>query len=110
MNLLPPKVIKKKTCLLTRGLWKYFESNKHPNIWKKEEWKNKIRDFIKVKKGGMHRKRYNGDCTKQWIRISKTIWTSLNLWKMFKCWTSYNMTSLTKDDVNDEMPNRTSKF
>jgi hypothetical protein len=67
MSSMPPKVIKKKTCLSIRGLFnlsKDFEFNKHPNISRKEESKE-IRDFIKMKKGGVHHKRYNDHCTKQ---------------------------------------------
>jgi hypothetical protein len=72
MNSMPPKVIKRKSCLLAKSLFKlskYFESKRHPNIWKEES--KKIRDFIKVKKGGVHHKRYDGHCTKQWIKIPK---------------------------------------
>jgi hypothetical protein len=30
-----------------------------------------IKDFVRVEDGGVHRKKYNGHCTKQKIRIPK---------------------------------------
>jgi hypothetical protein len=67
MNSMSQKIIGRKTCLLTRGFFKLsrdFESKKHSNTWRKEESKQ-IKDFIKLKKGSVHRKRYDGHCTKQ---------------------------------------------
>ncbi len=62
---------------------------------------------MKVEKGNVHCKKYEGHCTKQWVIIPKTTWTSSILGKRSACWTSSNNTFFMKDDVNDEMPNGT---
>ncbi len=62
MNLMPPKVIGRETCLCARGpfgLSKDLGPKKRPNIWKREE-SNVVRDFMKVKKGSVHCKIYEG--------------------------------------------------
>jgi hypothetical protein len=64
---------------------------------------------MKVENGGVHRKKYESHCTKQWVKIPKATWTSPILGKRSTCWTSFNKTSLIRDDVNDEMPNGTTK-
>jgi hypothetical protein len=60
---------------------------------------------MKVEEGGVHCKKYEGRCMKQWIRIPKVIWTSPILTKRSTCQTSSNKAFFIKDDVNDEMPN-----
>jgi hypothetical protein len=82
--------------------------NKHPNIWRKEKSKE-MKNSMKVEKGGVHHKRYDGHCTKQWVGIPKATWTSPILRKRSTCWTSCNMASLMKDDVNNQVPNGTPK-
>jgi hypothetical protein len=54
---------------------------------------------MKVEDKGVHCKKYNGHCMKQWIRIPKTTWTSPILGKMSTCRMSSNKTYLMKDDV-----------
>ncbi len=71
--------------------------------------KKKI-NFMKLEHECVHHKRYNGHCTKQWIKIPKATWTLSILRKRFTWQTSSNnKTSLMKDDVNDEVPNGTPK-
>jgi len=75
MSSMSPKVIGRKVCLRTKGpskLLKDPEPKRHPNIWRKDEF-FKIRDFMKVKDRGVHHKKYNGCCIKQWIEIPKAI-------------------------------------
>jgi hypothetical protein len=60
---------------------------------------------MKVEKGGVHYKKYNGNYTQPWVRISHVTWTSSILRKRSICWTSFKRASLMKDDVNDEVPN-----
>jgi hypothetical protein len=75
MSSVPPKVIGTKIYLYARslyGLSKDPRPKRHLNIWRREESKE-MRDFMKVKKGGVHRKRYEGHCTKQWF-ISDLQW------------------------------------
>jgi hypothetical protein len=64
---------------------------------------------MKVEEGGVHCKRYDVHCMKQWVKISMVIWTTPILGKRFTCWTSINMASLMKDNVNDEVSNGTTK-
>jgi hypothetical protein len=45
------------------GLSKDPEPNRCPNTLKRDESKE-VKDFMKVEKGSVHRKRYNGYCTK----------------------------------------------
>ncbi len=73
MNPMPPKIIGKKTCLQTRGLFGLLKDprpKRHPNIWRMQTLKE-IKDFVKVEDGGVHHKRYDGCCTKQQIKIPK---------------------------------------
>jgi len=60
---------------------------------------------MKVEEGGVHHKKYEGHCMKQWIKIPKATWTSSVIKKRSLCRTISNKTSLMKDDVIDEMPN-----
>jgi len=76
---------------------------RHPNIWRREESKE-MKDSMKVEKGGVHCKRYEDHCRKQWIRILEATWTSPILERRSTCQTSFNRASLMKDDVNDEVP------
>jgi len=73
MSLTPLKVIGRETCLRAKGLSglsKDLEPKRSPNtLWKEES--KEIRDFMKVKDGRVHHKRYGGRCTKQRIRIPK---------------------------------------
>jgi hypothetical protein len=64
---------------------------------------------MKVEKGGVHHKIYEGHCMKQCIKIPKAIWTSPILEKRSTCRTSFNKAIFMKDDVIDEMPNGTPK-
>jgi hypothetical protein len=66
-----------------------------------------MKDFMKVEKGGVHCKRYEDHCRKQWIL--EATWTSPILERRFTCQTSFNRASLMKDDVNDDVPNGTPK-
>jgi hypothetical protein len=78
MSLTPSKVIGREAYIWTKGpfgLLKDLGPKKHPNILWREESKE-IRDFMKVEDGGVHCKRYDGHCTKQWVRIPKATWTS----------------------------------
>jgi hypothetical protein len=53
MNLMPPRIIGKKTCLWVKSpsrLLKDHGLKKRPNTWKKEESKE-IKEFMKVGKG-----------------------------------------------------------
>ncbi len=112
MNLMPPKVIGREACLQAKGLFRLSEDPRSkwcPNTWGREESKE-IKNFVKVEDGGVHHKKYNGRCTKQWIKIPKATWTSPILGKRFTCWTSFNKTSLVKDDLKVKVPNRTPKF
>jgi hypothetical protein len=45
---------------------------------------------MKVEKGGVHYKKYNGHYTKQLVRISKVIYTSPIIIRRFTCRTSFN--------------------
>jgi hypothetical protein len=66
MNLMAPKVIEREACLHARGpsrLSKDPEPKKRPNIWKREKSKE-VRDSMKVEKGDVHHKKYEGCCTK----------------------------------------------
>jgi hypothetical protein len=66
MNLMPPKVIKRKVNLQIKGPFRLSKDprfKRRPNIWKKDESKEK-KDFIKVEKGGVHHKKYDNHCRK----------------------------------------------
>jgi hypothetical protein len=65
---------------------------------------------MKVEDGGVHPKRYNGCCTKQWVRIPKGTWTSPILGRRSTCQTYSYKISLMKDDVKVTMPNGTPKI
>ncbi len=73
MNLMPLKVIGREICLQAKGTYRLSRDlgpKRCPNtLWKKEL--KEIKDFMKVEDGGVHRKRYDGCCTKQQIRIPK---------------------------------------
>jgi hypothetical protein len=104
---MPSKAIGKEAYLWAKGFYglsKDLGPKKHPNNWKKNESKE-TRVSMKVKEGGVHQIKYNGFCMKQWIRISKAIWTSLILGRRSTCWTSFRKASLMKDDKNDKVPN-----
>ncbi len=66
MNLTPLTVIGKEACLRTKGLSRLSKDlgpKRCPNtLWKEES--KEIKDFMKVENGGVHRKKYNGCCTK----------------------------------------------
>jgi hypothetical protein len=64
-----------------------------------------MKDYMKVEKGGVHHKKYESYCTKQWVEISNATWTSPISRRRSTCRTSFNMASLMKDDVIDEVPN-----
>jgi hypothetical protein len=68
-----------------------------------------VKDSMKVEEGGVDCKKYEGCCMKQWIKITKAIWTSPILARRSTCWTSSNNAFFMKDDVNDEMPNKIPK-
>ncbi len=73
MKPMPPKVIRREACLQTKvpsGLLKDLGPKRCLNILWRGELKE-MRDFMKVEDGGVHRKRYNGHCMKQKIRILK---------------------------------------
>jgi hypothetical protein len=66
VNMMAPKVIGIKVCLLARGLFKLSKDSRpkrHPNTWRREKSKE-VRDFMKVEKRGVHCKKYEGHCTK----------------------------------------------
>jgi hypothetical protein len=66
MSPMPLKVIGREVCLRAKGpfgLSKDPGPKRSPNILWKEESKE-IKDFMKVEDGGVHRKKYNGHCTK----------------------------------------------
>jgi hypothetical protein len=86
------------------GLSKDLGPKKHPNIWRKNESKE-TKVSMKMKEGNVDQIKYNGSYMKQWVKISKAIWTSLILGKRSTCWTSFRMASLMKDNKNDEAPN-----
>jgi hypothetical protein len=65
---------------------------------------------MKVEERGVYHKKYDGYCTKQWVKIPKAIWTSLILSRRFMCWTFSSKAYLMKDDVNDGVPNKTPKL
>jgi len=69
-----------------------------------------IRDYVKLKYKGMHHKKYDGCCTKQWIKIPKATWTSPILRNRSTCWTSSNKAFFMKHDVKVEVPNKTPKI
>jgi hypothetical protein len=67
MNPMLSKVIKINICLWVRGpsrLSKDLGSKKCLNILKREESKE-MKDSFKVEEGGVHCKKYDGQCTKQ---------------------------------------------
>jgi hypothetical protein len=112
MSPMPPKVIGRDVCLWAKG---HFVLSKDPRpkrhlsiLWKKES--KEISDFMKVKDGSVHHKRYNGCCTKQWVRIPKATWTTTILGKRFTYRASFCRISLMKDDVKVTMPNGTPKI
>ncbi len=112
MNLTPLKIIEKEACLQVRGpsgLSMDPRPKMSPNIWRREKSKE-IRESVKVEDGGVHHKRYDGCCTKQWIKIPKAIWTSPILGKSSTCWMSSSKASLMKDDVKVKVPNGTLKI
>jgi hypothetical protein len=109
MSLTPLKVIVREACLRAKGIYRLSKDlgpKRCPNTWRKEGSKE-IRDFVKVKDGGVHCKRYDGRCTKQRIRIPKATWTSPILRRRSTCQTFFSMTYLMKDDVKVKMPNKT---
>ncbi len=111
INTMPLNVIKKEVSLWAKnpfGLSKDLGPKWRPNIQMRDESKE-IRDFMKVKEGGMHHNRYDGHCKKQWIKITKATWSPF-LRKRSTCQTLSNKTSLMKDDVNDGVPNGTFKI
>jgi len=111
MSSMSSKVIGKKVCLCARspfGLSKDPGPKRHPNTWRREESQKK-KGFMKVEEGGVHHKKYEGHCMKQWVKIPKATWTSPIIKKRYPCRTFLNKTSLMKDDVIDEMPNGTLK-
>jgi hypothetical protein len=75
MNLTPSKVIGKEVCLQTKSsfrLSKDLRPKKRPNtLWKEES--KEIKKIMKVENGSVHRKRYDGHCTKEQVRIPKDI-------------------------------------
>jgi len=111
MSLTPLKVIRRETCLWTRGpfgLSKDPRPKRCPNIWRTEESKE-IKVFVKVEDGSVHHKKYDGHCVKQWIKIPKVIWTSRILMRRSTCQTSSCRESLMKDHVKVKVPNKTPK-
>jgi hypothetical protein len=59
--------LEKKTYLWAKGLYglsKDLGPEKHPNILRKNEFKE-TRVYMKVKEGGVHHNKYNGSCMKQ---------------------------------------------
>jgi len=64
---------------------------------------------MKVEVGDAHRKRYDGCCMKQRIKIPKATWTSLILRKRFTCWAFFYKTFFMKYDVKVKVPNGTPK-
>ncbi len=75
MNMTPPKVIRKDVYLQIKGpygLSKDPRPKRRPNILKKGD-SNKKKDYVKVEDEGVHRKRYNGHCTKQRNKNLNTI-------------------------------------
>jgi hypothetical protein len=67
MKLMPLKVIRNEVYSWVRGLFglsKDLEPKGHPNTSRREE-SQEVRDSMKVEKGGVHHKRYDGHCTKQ---------------------------------------------
>jgi hypothetical protein len=72
MNPMPSKVIGRKACLQAKspfGLSKDLGPKRCPNTWKKES--KKVKDSMKMEKGNVHYKRYEGSCMKQWVEIPK---------------------------------------
>ncbi len=66
MSSMPSKVIGKEACLQAKGLSRLLKDlglKRHPNILWREESKE-IMDFMQMEDGGVHRKRYDGCCTK----------------------------------------------
>ncbi len=85
MNMMPLKVIRREAYLWARspyGLSKDLGPKRCPNIWRKEKSKE-IRDSMKVEDGSVHLNKYDGCCTKQWIKTPRVTWTSPILRKMF---------------------------
>jgi hypothetical protein len=73
MNLMSPNVIRKEACSWAKGpsrLSKDPKPKRHPNTWIKDESKE-VRDFMEMEEKGIHRKRYDGHCIKQWVKIPK---------------------------------------
>ncbi len=64
---------------------------------------------MKVENEGVHCKKYNGHCMKQWVKILKATWTSPILKTKSTCRTTSSRASLMKDDVKDEVSNGTPK-
>jgi hypothetical protein len=112
MNPTPQKVIGRETYLQIRGP---FELSKDPgpkrclNIWRREESKE-IKDFVKVEDGGVHHKKYDGHCTKQWVEIPKATWTSPIIGIRSTCWASFDNAFFMKDDVKVKVPNGPPRF
>jgi hypothetical protein len=52
---------------------------------------------MKMEEDCVHHKRYDGHCTKQWVKISKPTWTSPILKTRFTWQTSFSKASLMKD-------------
>jgi hypothetical protein len=104
-----PKVIGKEIYLRAKGffgLWKDLGPKRHPNtLWKEES--KEIKNFLKVEDGSVHRKKYNGRCMKQQVRIPKATWTSPILRKRSTCRTSFCKVFFMKYDVKVMMFNRT---
>ncbi len=83
---------------------------KYIQTFKRKESFKKTRESMKTTKGGVHCNRYDGHCTKQWVKIPKAIWTSPIIGKKSTCETYFNRAFFMKNDVNDEVPNRNPKI
>jgi hypothetical protein len=73
MKLMPSIVIWRKICLWIKSLFRLSKDHgpkRHLNIEGGKNLKNK-KDFVNVEDGGVHHKKYDGHCIKQWVRISK---------------------------------------
>jgi hypothetical protein len=62
-----------------------------------------------MENGGMHRKRYDGCCTKQQVIIPKVTLTSPILRRRSTCRTFSSKAFFMKDDMKVKVPNRTPK-
>ncbi len=112
MSSTPLKVIGKEVCLQTKGLFRLLKDprpKRCPNtLWREES--KEITDSMKVEDGGVHHKRYDEHCTKQWVKIPKAIWPSPILGKRSTSQTSSFRVFWMKDDVKVKVPNRTPRI